>query len=243
MDCPICTEPLSDGDLTFESYQACEEDHEESSVVFRLSCGHAYHTTCIIRAIRTSGNHCPVCRGTAGPTAQQPEWGGAEATMTFQNGNLQFQINVLPESLAEANEPENQNYMQHMENLSVLGQTRSRDPQVQRVRRQLNVVRDEYLSMEHFLIQERARILREALKGFRLTYKPAYDRVVRSLKRVIKKVRDTEKDAIVKSHGQEVSNRVIQHMDTTSSDYHWTYIARRTLDTVMEPSRKVFWIR
>lgn len=248
MDCPICSETLNHDSLVFDSYKPCEEDHEESSTVFRLSCGHAYHTTCIIRAIRTSGNHCPVCRGAphAAPnSAQTNEWGGAEATMTFQNGAIQFQINILDDLIPTAPEatPVNGNPMNYLESMQVLGHVRTHDRRVQKARQALNRVRDDYLEMESFLIRERSATLRDALKDFRKTYKPAYDRMVRDLRRSIKKVRDTEAEAITQSHNAETSQRVMHHMDNTASEYHWTYIARRSIEPMMEPSRKVFWLR
>ncbi len=51
--CPICFEDM---DMLFY-----EDEHQSTSTCFKLECGHAFHTKCIITCLQTSDHRCPNC--------------------------------------------------------------------------------------------------------------------------------------------------------------------------------------
>ena len=51
--CPICLE-----DMDMIHYN---DERESSSSCFKMNCGHAYHTKCIINCLSIEGKKCPQC--------------------------------------------------------------------------------------------------------------------------------------------------------------------------------------
>ena len=51
--CPICFDEM---DMLFY-----EDPNETTSTCFKLECGHAFHTKCIIKCLQTSDHRCPNC--------------------------------------------------------------------------------------------------------------------------------------------------------------------------------------
>ena len=51
--CPICFD-----EMDMLSY---EDENETTSTCFKLECGHAFHTKCIIKCLQTTDHRCPNC--------------------------------------------------------------------------------------------------------------------------------------------------------------------------------------
>lgn len=58
--CPIC---LDDMDML-----SFNDEHDSTPTCYKLECGHAYHTKCIIQTLSQSERKCPSCNGNKDPT-------------------------------------------------------------------------------------------------------------------------------------------------------------------------------
>ena len=62
MTCPICYE-----DMDLEEYQ---DERESTESCFKLECGHAFHTKCIVMVLTQSNHECPSCNKYKTPDTQ-----------------------------------------------------------------------------------------------------------------------------------------------------------------------------
>lgn len=62
MTCPICYE-----DMDLEEYQ---DERESTESCFKLECGHAFHTKCIIMVLTQSNHQCPSCNKIKTPESE-----------------------------------------------------------------------------------------------------------------------------------------------------------------------------
>lgn len=53
--CVICFD-----EMDMKSYS---DEHESTSTCFKLRCGHAFHTKCIVECLQKSNHECPNCHG------------------------------------------------------------------------------------------------------------------------------------------------------------------------------------
>ena len=107
---------------------------------FRLACKHAFHTECIVTALRASGAACPVCRD-----------GGAPIP------TMQFELQNDPEEEEEEIEVFSDERMRVVRLRPAVTADRVR---LKQAKRNYNVLRDR-------LRRERRMVIREALERFR----------------------------------------------------------------------------
>lgn len=62
MTCPICYE-----DMDLNEYQ---DERESTESCFKLECGHAFHTKCIIMVLTQSNHQCPSCNKIKTPESE-----------------------------------------------------------------------------------------------------------------------------------------------------------------------------
>jgi len=168
-NCPICKCDL--GHLDFE---AVDQDTEVSEDVFRLKCGHAFHTTCLCHALRVE-NRCPTCRNGVDSEVQELQIVlGPDGLLTIShNDDIQ-----LPDfNVDEARQVS-----------SAINSIRS-DFQLQKLRRRANIHEKRYRALEQELMFQRSAMLKEALSKFRYEYRAIFEKEKRGLRAIIKKVR------------------------------------------------------
>lgn len=64
MTCPICCE-----DMDMEEY---DDRRETTETCFKLECGHAFHTKCIINVLSRTNHKCPSCNKHKSSEQQNP---------------------------------------------------------------------------------------------------------------------------------------------------------------------------
>jgi DNA-binding protein Fis len=116
---------------------------------YRLSCKHAFHTSCIIQSLRITGKACPVCRS---GSQEQPIL-SIFATSTFENDSDGEETIELTEA-----EVVTQRLLQHLHSSHV--QIRSRKQNLNAAVKSFNIFRDT-------LRKERKAYLKKAMKEFR----------------------------------------------------------------------------
>jgi len=169
MDCPICK-----CDLGYPEFEAIEQDTDISEDVFRLKCGHAFHNSCLCRALRTE-NKCPTCR--QGPEREEEELRliiGADGLLAISQDE---DITLPSFNVAEARQVSD-----------AINQLRS-DFQLQKLRRQANIQEKKYRAIEQELLYQRRAFLKEAMSQFRSQYRQQFEKQKRVLRNTIKKVR------------------------------------------------------
>ena len=153
-NCPICKSDL--GHLEFE---AILEDTEISDDVFRLKCGHAFHNSCLCRALRTE-NRCPTCR-------QAPEIEDTELRLIIGADGL------LAISQDEDVELPAFNVEEARQVSAAINELRS-DFALQKLRRRANIQEKKYRALEQELLFQRSLALKEAMSQFRSAYRSEF---------------------------------------------------------------------
>lgn len=187
MDCPICH-----GDLGVEAFDAnVSADDEVKSDVFRLSCGHAFHTGCLCRALRSADSSCPLCRGPT-PSAENPSVFlsmAADGSMNIRWGDDEEEEDA-EESAALTNLVEARILVDSLEKVRKL-------PHIQHIRWELNQTRTRYRNTEARVMRARSSVLRRALQEFRASWQPVFDEDKKELKKALKRLRKAEEKALV----------------------------------------------
>ena len=161
-DCPVCQCGL--GTQTFT--QVTGEDSDVSADVFRLKCGHAFHNTCLCRALRVE-NSCPVCRES---TANEPDFtiviNGATIRIDAFDDVVQTEIDL--ETTREVSD--------------ILEKIRNKQ-KFQNMRAKLNDTKLRYRKIEAKIMKYRASVMRSALDDLRITYQSEYEGIKKQLRR------------------------------------------------------------
>jgi hypothetical protein len=155
----------------YKAFERATEDREESSEVFRLKCGHAFHTACLCHSLRLD-NGCPLCRGTASEVALDAEYDDqAEEVLTLEvaNGVLSDVTRAI--------------------------MTAGSRPDIQRVRARIHARIRTYRHMERHLCTRRAQIIRDALQQFRAQEYANFRRKCSRLKRDLRQLWRMEREA------------------------------------------------
>jgi hypothetical protein len=93
--CVICFESMD-----MKTYQ---DEEKQTSTCFKLDCGHAYHTACIIRCLSTMNQQCPHCNKDKTPLEQLTREGLARKLVgeIKKDPDIKFLISEFKESTSE----------------------------------------------------------------------------------------------------------------------------------------------
>jgi hypothetical protein len=96
--CPICLE-----DMDMLSFR---DERQTTATCYKLECGHAYHTKCIIQTLSQSERKCPSCNGYKDPITALTEKGAAMKLITEikKSENVRISMKELNESILELND-------------------------------------------------------------------------------------------------------------------------------------------
>jgi hypothetical protein len=177
--CAICQEQMNC--LSFNSL--LEQGQEGES--FRLSCKHAFHSSCILLAFRTLGSTaCPCCRNT----------GVMSGSQVVTRGRFSLHITEIDDEEEEESEID---MMEIMDNDVTLRQVRCSNPEVKFLRRQLKDCRKEYNIFRDQLRHKRRNCIKKALKEFRDEHRDIYRGVRQRLVNRAHDVYEKEKEAFI----------------------------------------------
>jgi len=218
-ECPICQDTL--GPST-ETFVRCDEDTEVSEAVFRLECGHAFHTHCLIRSLRVSKG-CPVCRKVVHGSEERNEGRAIDANIVVNmDGSITLQFNEERET--EEMDINNQirdlleSQVESATSLIDVLETVRRQPNIQLVRARSNRVYRSYRAFETHLMQKRKEMLDEAMSEFRRSYLEPFHAVYRSMKRALRKVKMAEETAI-RAQWPERAETILQNLRQLTGEY------------------------
>ena len=71
--CPICFD-----DMDMKAY---EDEQQSTATCFKLDCGHAFHTRCIINVLNHTGRKCPSCNENKTPSDELTREGLVEVLL------------------------------------------------------------------------------------------------------------------------------------------------------------------
>lgn len=96
--CPIC---LDDMDML-----SFNDRRDTTATCYKLECGHAYHTKCIIQTLSQAERKCPSCNHTKDPSTLLTEQGLAIQLLTKvkKSEDVKMAVGELRQALIEYNE-------------------------------------------------------------------------------------------------------------------------------------------
>ena len=173
MECQICQTDL--GVLNYEP--GLTEDIDVSDSVFRLKCGHAFHTSCVCRSLRRTAA-CPVCRSGTSSVGE----------IFVEDGNLMFTWNGTEDETGTVENvvEGNSDAVVAILNLS------DKDQRTQKQRAAVNRAIRRYRVHEIQTKRYRRTLIREALDALRDRFRNEHDKHLRSVRRELAKLRRTE---------------------------------------------------
>lgn len=184
-ECPICQTDM--GHPSFQS--GCSEDTDVGPTVFRLKCGHAFHTGCICRSLRTD-TACPVCRAGSSPSALQ--------LIVGPDGTMQL---LLADDDSTAGDEDGSDDGSMSANIMAMArhlQTVMRLPRIQQERARTNAMLKAYRMLHEHLQHKRAQVVQSALAALRLEDRPQYDATKRALARQLRHLQRAEEAELAK---------------------------------------------
>ena len=174
-ECAICKI-----DMGVKSYTT--EDEDLPSEVHRLSCHHAFHSSCLLISFRTNSTvACPLCRSQDAPI-HVVQRGGYNITITE----------------AEMQEDDGRDPWQDMN--SVLRRIRATSP-VRKARSKLKETTRAYNTLRNELRQLRRECIANALVGFRTQFREEFRKVQRDYVAACGEVCTLERNALVNEQG------------------------------------------
>jgi hypothetical protein len=174
-ECAICKDDMHTLAFSIDSTEVPDTVH-------RLSCNHAFHSSCLLMFFRSnSKTACPLCRS-----------GSERHIVTRQQGNYTFTVTENEE------EEEAQNPWENMEN--ALRKYRSTSP-IRFARKDLKVKIKEYNVLKTRLKGEKKKCIQAALLAFRGKCRAEYRKVQDSVKEAALNVHALEKECYVEEWG------------------------------------------
>jgi hypothetical protein len=238
--CPVCQTDMGLKAYGPKSDEDREELADDGTVCFRMTCGHAFHIGCAVRALRVKAE-CPVCRGgraqgahqtaavasatgQAGPTAADIT--DVQLTLTFENGQFVLRDEAHgsssgPEAEVSAGMPSGL-LARIDEALLALKAARSSGP-IQKLRNKYNGMVRQYREHVRHLNAQRASLMRAALTTMRRDHREDYELERRRLRKSLKRLMEREAQVIVDTYGPEKGPQIVktitEHMADT--EYAW----------------------
>jgi hypothetical protein len=177
-ECPVCKT-----DMCVDAFQECECD-EITDNCYRLHCGHAFHTMCIMQTFRTGSDTCPVCRSQKQQSQQQNQQQSqiAQVSLNFRinpDGSLHFYdnnaMNIGGSGQQELTRGDNEedeyidaDLLERMiEQDATLRHLRNTNDSVKQARQRSKIATKEYRRLCHTLCGERKRVISDALKNWK----------------------------------------------------------------------------
>jgi hypothetical protein len=120
---------------------------------------------------------------------------------------------------------------------------RVRNPQVRKARSHFKKVLKTYNGIAQDIVSHRSRIVREALKPFRMERKQAYSNEVQRVQNALNAVKQAERTAMLAS-GDLTEDAVDDYLDNACEwDYNADYVAQRGDENQPDPLDRSFWFR
>jgi hypothetical protein len=96
--CPICFD-----DMDMKSY---EDEQQSTTTCFKLECGHAFHTRCIINVLNHTGRKCPSCNQDKTPSDELTREGLVQVLIKDLKKvpSVKIAVNEVVESLRQYKE-------------------------------------------------------------------------------------------------------------------------------------------
>jgi len=170
--CNICFDEIKTNEFT----QATDKDEvdEQDPQCLRLSCGHAYHTNCIINSFRRN-EKCPICRKDL-VKKEEVEWFELESDDEPREEDLSW---ILIDTLAK--------------------QERCRNTELKEKRKILNDTIKEFHKFHQSLKFKRRQNMKQVLKRFRDDNHKLFRSKVKDVQKCLNIVKKIEKCTVEKS--------------------------------------------
>jgi hypothetical protein len=195
-ECPICQSSLEHTQFLPKS-GAEAEDIELNENEFRLACGHAFHTTCLCRSLRTESG-CPVCRSkkAADPFTVSVDLEG-NMSMVFTNSNRAYAVaeGLDDEGLEEFEfAPDIATATDLVNSLDQVRQMRT----VQMTRKQFNKQKKEYRKLERELMALRRDHISGILEEFKKKHYVRFVQMRSKLQKSLQRLKSVERQGLEK---------------------------------------------
>ena len=188
-ECPICQSSLDHAQFVTQSGA---EDTELNEHEFRLGCGHAFHTTCLCRSLRTESG-CPVCRSKKAhnePFSVSVDLEG-NMSMVFTSSAAAA---AAVEDLEEFSEfaPDIATATELVNSLDQVRQMRT----VQLTRQQVNKQKKEYRKLERELVALRREHISGILDQFKKQHYVRFVQMRSKLKKSLQRLKSVERQGL-----------------------------------------------
>jgi len=238
LNCPVCYSSLD-----CHAYESrVQDDSEVSDSVFRLKCGHAFHSNCLVRSFQVDAS-CPVCRNASLGQRRRLRGDQLEAEFIVRpDGSLELVFDNYDNDASDTESPLQAILGSQLSDaVTFLNCLKSvqRSSHVQTVRYQANRVKEEYRDLERFLKKERHTQIQKVFDTFRRRHWSAFAHQRHKLKQALRNVRHAERETLQQMFPENA--QLIQDFDKFSSEY--------TVDVVVGnqgmfgPLKKSFWTR
>jgi len=219
--CAICQEQMN-----CLSYNSSLEQGQEGES-FRLSCKHAFHSSCILLAFRTLGSTaCPCCRNT----------GVMSGSQVVTRGRFSLHITEIEDDEEESEV----DMMEVMDTDVTLRKVRCSNPEVKFLRRQLRECKKEYNIFRDQLRHKRRNCIKKALKEFRDEQRDIYRAIRQRLVNRAHDVYEKEKEAfIVLTSLEDYENKPWKELHLAERDGYQFKVQNETRHT--DPWNSSFW--
>jgi hypothetical protein len=179
MECAICKDSMGT-----KSFSATDELEVEN--VHRLSCHHAFHSSCLISSFRINQTlACPLCRNTGSPNT-----GGRERRHTVQHGNMEI---TITHTEGEEEIDEYQDMTQFLRKIQ-------KSP-VRNARKTSKVALKKYNLLRDKLRHEKKKCIQAALVNFRDVFRKEFRDTQNALRASLKQEWEEEKKVCLEKLG------------------------------------------
>jgi hypothetical protein len=228
-ECGICIEPMKT--LSFKQPVSVEAEREDlldsvDSSCVRLKCGHAFHFSCQVPAMRM-GKFCSLCRDELVNHHHQIQIVGA--------GNDVWELEISPVTGNQINLIIENN--QEVENALIA--ENGANEELQLLRSKLNESLSTHRKLANDLKKTRARFLRECFRSFRAQHKPKFDESQLRIKNFLRLTKNLE-DSILRRRG--FSARQIHEFFSTDLKHDLNELVSNGA-IGGDPARHRFWYR